>query len=410
MRGSRHASVSGHGGTALARLGVRNAARHPARSLLTAGLLAAATFLIVAVASFYRDPGRDFLDARGGSGGFALLGESDVPIYQNLNTSTGLDELNFSEQARAGLQGVTFYPFRLRGGDDASCLNLYQPRQPRLLSVPHALVERGGFQFKETEGRSPEAKANPWLLLEQPRDDGAIPVIGEANTVEWMLHSGLGKEVQVLDEAGRPVRLRIVGLLQDSIFQSELLLSEADFLKLYPRQEGYSFFLIQAPADRSAEMRQVLQAALADHGFTVIPTRERVEAYLAVENTYLSTFQALGGLGLLLGALGLAVVLLRSVWERRGELALLRALGFREAALGWLVLSENSFLLVLGLVIGAISAFLAVLPHLLGTTAEIPWWHLLLFLVIVLCFGLAAGAVAVARTLRAPLLDALRRE
>jgi len=34
---------------------------------------------------------------------------------------------------------------------------------------------------------------------------------------------------------------------------------------------------------------------------------------LEVENTYLATFQALGGLGLLLGALGLAVVLLRSV-------------------------------------------------------------------------------------------------
>ena len=37
--------------------------------------------------------------------------------------------------------------------------------------------------------------------------------------------------------------------------------------------------------------------------------------------------QALGRLGLLLGAVGLAIVLLRGVWERRGELALLRALG-----------------------------------------------------------------------------------
>src|SRR5207249_4314463 len=61
MRRARHGLLSGHGGPALARLGIRNAARHPVRSLLTAGLLASATFLIVAVQSFHRDPGRDFL-------------------------------------------------------------------------------------------------------------------------------------------------------------------------------------------------------------------------------------------------------------------------------------------------------------------------------------------------------------
>jgi putative ABC transport system permease protein len=410
MKSTRHATILGHGGAAVARLGVRNAARYPARSLLTAGLLAAAVFVLVAVASFYRDPGRDFLNKTGGSGGCRLMAQADVPIYQDLDSPAGQDQLNFSDQTRAGLQGVQFYPFRLHGGDDVSCLNLYQPRQPRLLGVPHALVERGGFQFKQSEAATPETRADPWLLLEQPRDDGAVPVIGEANTVEWILHSGLGKDLDVVDGNGRPARLHVAALLQDSVFQSELLISASQFLRLFPHQEGYQFFLIDAPPDRSAQVKQLLQTALADHGFTVTPTSERVEAYLAVENTYLSTFQALGGLGLLLGALGLAVVLLRSVWERRGELALLRALGFRERALGWLVLSENSFLLILGLATGAASAFLSVSPHLFGSTAEIPWGYLVLLLLGVLVCGLAAGALAVSRTVRAPLLDALRRE
>ena len=44
-------------------------------------------------------------------------------------------------------------------------------------------------------------------------------------------------------------------------------------------------------------------------------TADKLAAYLSVENTYLTTFQALGGLGLVLGSLGLAVVLLRSIWE-----------------------------------------------------------------------------------------------
>src|SRR5205085_5938699 len=160
--------------------------------------------------------------------------------------------------------------------------------------------------------------------------------------------------------------LRIVGLLQESIFQSELVMSEENFLKLYPRQEGFQFFLIDAPPARAHQVQSLLETVLADQGFAVTPAVDRLASYLAVENTYLSTFQALGGLGLLLGALGLAVLLLRGVWERRGELALLRALGFRKSVLGWLVLAENAFLLLLGLAIGAASAAAAVAPHLSG--------------------------------------------
>src|SRR5262249_39280583 len=148
----------------------------------------------------------------------------------------------------------------------------------------------------------------------------------------------------------------------------------------------------------------------ADHGFAVLSTTQRLEAYLAVENTYLSTFQALGGLGLLLGAFGLAVVLLRTIWERRGELALLRALGFRHSALAWLVLSENAFLLVLGLCVGTLAAVVAVMPHLIERRSVGAGLTVAAFLAAVLVVGLATGATAVALTLRAPLLTALRRE
>ena len=187
-------------------------------------------------------------------------------------------------------------------------------------------------------------------------------------------------------------------------------MSEANFLKLYPANEGYSFFLIATPPGQAGAVQDDLQAALGDRGFEVTPSARRLQAYLAVENMYLSTFQALGGMGLLLGTLGLAVVLIRSVWERRGELALLRALGYRHRALGWLLLSENGFLLLLGLGIGAVTALLAVAPHLTGGQGAIPWPELLGMLAGVLVIGLAAAALALAATLRAPLVPALRRE
>lgn len=426
LRRSRQGSLTGHGKPALARLGIRNAARHPIRSLLTAGLLASAAFLVVAVESFRRNPERDFLEKDSGSGGFPLLAESDVPIFQDLNGTRGRDELAAAleirlrdqegdvqqqlARAQALLDRTTFYPFRVRAGDDASCLNLYQPGRPRLYGVPHSLIERGGFQFQATEAKTAEERANPWVLLDKTPSGGAVPVFGEKNTVEWQLKSGLGRELEVLDVRGMPVRLRIVGLLQDSVFQSELLMSETNFLRLDPQQQGYRFFLIDAPPGESSNVQALLDTALADRGFDATPSADRLAQYLAVENTYLSTFQALGGLGLVLGALGLAVVLLRSVWERRGELALLRALGFRSEALRWLLLAENGFLLAAGMAVGSTAALLSVAPQVLAGAGSVPWLKLIGMMLAVLSVGCAAGAAAVSATLRAELLPELRRE
>jgi len=228
--------------------------------------------------------------------------------------------------------------------------------------------------------------------------------------MEWILGKHLGDEMQIQDGEGKPARLRVVGLLQDSVFQSGLLVSEANFLKLYPRQEGYQFFLLDVPPERMTAVERLLESTLADHGFTTTPSVERLASFLAVENTYLSTFQALGGFGLLLGALGLAVVLLRSIWERRGELALLRALGFRQRILRRLILAENGYLLILGLTVGTAAALLSVAPHLAAGGGQLPWHRLAFVLMLVLVVGLSAAAVATATVLRAPLLAALRRE
>src|SRR5207302_3735533 len=201
MRGARHRGITGRGTGAVGRLGVRNASRHPSRSLLTAGLLAAAAFLLVGVESFRREPDKDYLRKEGGSGGYALLAESDLPIFQDLNSEAGrkemLDKLEVrwnqepgqsaqsvqDRLARAAtvLRELDIVAFRVHRGDDASCLNLYQPRRPTLLGVPDRLIEEGGFSFASTPGGT----ANPWQLLKAAGDE--VPVLGEQNTVTWML-------------------------------------------------------------------------------------------------------------------------------------------------------------------------------------------------------------------------------
>jgi ABC-type antimicrobial peptide transport system permease subunit len=113
---------------------------------------------------------------------------------------------------------------------------------------------------------------------------------------------------------------------------------------------------------------------------------------------------------LVLGTLGLAAVQLRSVLERRKELALMRASGFRRGRLGQMVLLENLVLLVGGLAVGTIAALVAVLPQMALGAARPPLVDLLVTLGVVLVAGVVTGLIAVRATLRAPLVGALRGE
>jgi ABC-type lipoprotein release transport system permease subunit len=393
----------------LSRLGMRNAGRHAVRSLLTVGLLAAASFLIVAVESFHKETDKHFYHKTGGSGGFALYAEGSVPIFEDLNQSHVRRERGLDTPE---MRTARFYSCRVQAGDDASCLNLYKPLKPRIMSVPNDFIKRGGFHFGKTDAQSAEEKANPWLLLHRPSED-AIPAIVDANTARWILNVPLGGTIEVNNDKGEPVKLRVVALLQESIFQSEVLIAEKQFLTLFPRQQGFSFLLLDAGTDDAQKLQAIqrkLSKSMLEYNMDVQTTASRLQSYLAVENTYLATFQALGGLGLVLGAAGLAIVLLRGVWERRAELALFAALGFRTGQLAWLVLVENVFLLVLGLVAGIVSALLAVAPHLAGSGAQVLWLRIAALLALVLAVGLLSAVLAVWSTLKTPVLAALRRE
>ena len=128
----------------------------------------------------------------------------------------------------------------------------------------------------------------------------------------------------------------MVGSLSHSVFQSELIVSEPSFVRLFPDNEGYRLLLVEVRGDaaRAGQVARTLENRLADFGVEAIATVDRLRAYQQVENTYLSTFQALGALGLVLGTFGVGTVLLRNILERRRELALLQAIGYREVISG----------------------------------------------------------------------------
>ena len=215
LRRERKSLIQGSGFWALARLGFRNATHRPGRSVLCIALIASAAFIIVSVDAFRRDDRQLALDKKAGGGGYPLLAESLLPLVQDPNTPEGRDALNLTAGDENGeLKDVHFARFRLRPGDDASCLNLYQPRKPRILAPTDDFLEGGRFSFQSSLAQTEEEKKNPWLLLQKESTDGSVPIIADANSLAYVLHLKLGDEF-VLDQGdGRgPIRLRVVAAL-----------------------------------------------------------------------------------------------------------------------------------------------------------------------------------------------------
>ena len=214
-------------------LGLLNSTRKPSRSTLCTSLVACATFVIVAAGAHRQVEWSD----DPGTGGFSLVAEAEIPLHQDLNSADGRFELGLSTD----LGTARFFPFRVLPGDDVSCLNLYIPQTPRVLGAPAEFIQRGGLPFRQTLPLTPDERANPWRLLQRDLGPGVIPAIGDFNSAQWILHKRLGDDIPIAEG----VAVRLVGLLDGSLFQSELLIAEDRFAAHFPEREGYGYFLVE---------------------------------------------------------------------------------------------------------------------------------------------------------------------
>jgi hypothetical protein len=100
-----------------------------------------------------------------------------------------------------------------------------------------------------------------------------VPAIGDANSVRWILHSGLLEDIVTTDGLGRTLRLRIVGLLAHGLFQGELVVAEGRFLEAFSSTSGHPWFLFETPPEVDAvALGRALEKDLADSGFSARTT------------------------------------------------------------------------------------------------------------------------------------------
>ncbi|MFW5698765.1 MAG: FtsX-like permease family protein, partial [Planctomycetota bacterium] len=424
-------------------LSLANAARRPGRSLTVVAVLASAAFLTLAVGAMYRDASFNRWERRSGTGGFAFMGHSSLPVLHDLDSEEGRKEYGitasrFERWARSREQfdvefaenedpfaGLGFVQIRSTEGDDASCLNLNRSQQPRLWGVDSTeLAERGAFSFGAVIDDSATEPQRAWRLLQQRRTVSverggktvqvqAVPAIAESNAATYAMGIGIGDTITYTDEAGYELVVVLVGTVTNAMLQGGLLIEEDLFVDHFPSRSGYTTFLVDYGhhgSDELAALAAYFERRLQDVGLELNSAAERLEQLYAMQNVYLGIFQILGALGLLLGSMGLGVILMRNVVERQQEFALMRAVGFRARRLSWMLILEHSGLLLAGLCIGLVSAVVAILPIVLAPGRPMAVDTIGLLLAVVLAVGLLTIVLAGRWAMSRRLVQGLRAE
>ncbi|MCF8299120.1 MAG: ABC transporter permease [Saprospiraceae bacterium] len=395
-----------HTSQSIFKLAFKNAGRNRNRSIATIVLLALGVFTILITASNRKTFYGDENSRSSGTGGYSFWAESTIPILHDLNTERGKSKLGLSDKEE--FDGVKFMQFHKADGEDASCLNLNQVQNPQILGVDAVeLNQRKSFSFAKLLDEVNQE--NPWLELNK-NYDGVIPAFADQTVITWGLLKKVGDTLFYKDEFGEDLKLLLVGGLASSVFQGNILISDSIFLKHFPSVSGSKIMLIDAPQKQKDKVRETLQMYFFDYGIEITPTEIRLAEFYSITNTYLMVFMMLGGLGLIIGTLGLGIIIFRNLLERKQEIALLLAIGFKKTQIFKLIFIENLFLLIAGMITGIAGAIIGILPSILSPSFSIPGTLVFYILAIILASGILWIYFPARKVMKGNLVKGLRKE
>ncbi len=220
--------------------------------------------------------------------------------------------------------------------------------------------------------------------------------------------------------SGKSAAYKVIGVLDTN----NMLASAALYTSMagLERVAGHAvapgqYYFKLAPGVDEVTAAQAVEIAFATNA---MQAKSQTQAYNELNATimgFMTLIQVYMGLGLLVGIAALGVIAIRSVVERRQQIGVLRAIGFkrRMVQLGFMI--ESSFIAMMGIAIGAIlGVVLAYLmthdPAFSGGTAEfsLPWLRLGVIILTTYVAAVLMTYLPARQAGRVPVAEALRFE
>ncbi len=252
-------------------------------------------------------------------------------------------------------------------------------------------------------------------------DEQARAQVVIGSKIEQELFSGMNPLGQYLRIGGQ--RYRVIGVMES---KGQILGMDMDDTVFIPAARAMELFnrpglmevnvSYRADVDADTVIRILTERMKERHGredFTLISQEKALEVLSSVLNILTFAVGALGGISLLVGAVGILTIMTMAVTERTAEIGLLRALGARERQVLNLFLSEAMLLSALGGLMGlALGIGIAQGLHWLFPALPVhtPWLFAVLAELTAVSIGLLAGVVPAMRAARLDPVEALHAE
>ena len=205
-----------------------------------------------------------------------------------------------------------------------------------LISDP-SLAVVGGNMVSSSEGSGPE-DFDPWLEEPFYKDEKMSAV-----------------DVEVRERrTGAVVQLKVIGVLDRILENSQTMIVSKSILDdaiPFPVPITHYRFRVAEGVDAKGVARS-MEASFLEHGMDTDVLEEKLEKEAAAAKTFFRLFIGFMALGLLVGVAALGVVSTRAVVERRQQIGVLRAIGYRRRMIQLSFLLESSFIALLGILIG----------------------------------------------------------
>jgi putative ABC transport system permease protein len=163
----------------------------------------------------------------------------------------------------------------------------------------------------------------------------------------------LGDTITFINRTGVTHSFEIIGVLQETFIQGIFIHDEVAMEKF--DVENPTLFMFKLEDDsKSSEIARELEAEFFQNGMQPIVIAEVVEEFTSALNMFFNLFSAFLGAGLIIGVSALGIITLRSVHERRLEIGMMRAIGFKRRMVRTAFLFEAALIAVWGMIIGVI--------------------------------------------------------
>ena len=182
-------------------------------------------------------------------------------------------------------------------------------------------------------------------------------------------------------QTGRRLRLTVIGVLADTapLEMAGISTSQQSLTPVFGSRVQPTVYLFKLrPGVDPTVTAKHLESAFLAHGMQADAMSKLLSDVVAASLTFDWLIMAFMGLGLIVGVTALGVITARSVVERRQQIGVLRAIGFRRQLVLWSFLLESSFIALTSIVLGTLLG-LAVAFNVIYTTQQQPSWSNLSF-------------------------------